>query len=200
MIRAAIEGWWNDLKRGHFLDVQTRVLTMQLQCKSNNIGIRNRMTILFEFTSPGGVLPSYDMETMVDDDVRLRNMSTFMTAALLMCGFFVLLEGVELFKSGPSEYFGDLWNLMDWLNFLVFFQVWWTLSQMLHMFNDGDPNPPCTELCRTVGYVDFNPNPNPNPNPDPNPNLNPNPNPNPNPTQVQALQPDGQRWLRPDHL
>ena len=57
MIRAAIEGWWNDLKRGHFLDVQTRVLTMQLQCKSNNIGVMNRMTILFEFTSPGGVLP-----------------------------------------------------------------------------------------------------------------------------------------------
>jgi len=155
VIRAAIEGWWNDLKRGHFLDVQTRVLTMQLQCKSNNIGIRNRMTILFEFTSPGGVLPSYDMETMVVDDVRLRNMSTFMNVALLMCGFFVLLEGVELFKSGPSEYFGDLWNLMDWLNFLVFFQVWWTLSQMLSMFNDGDPNPPCTELCRTVGYVDL---------------------------------------------
>ena len=151
MIRAAIEGWWNDLKRGHFLDVQTRVLTMQLQCKSNNIGIRNRMTILFEFTSPGGVLPSYDMETMVDDDVRLRNMSTFMTAALLMCGFFVLLEGVELFKSGPSEYFGDLWNLMDWLNFLVFFQV------------NPDPNP--------------NPNPNPNPTTDPDPKPNPNPNP-----------------------
>ena len=30
---------------------------MQLQCKSNNIGVMNRMTILFEFTSPGGVLP-----------------------------------------------------------------------------------------------------------------------------------------------
>ena len=65
VIRAAIEGWWNDLKRGHFIDVQTRVLTMQLQCKSNNIGIRNRLTIMFEFTSPAGVLPSYDMETMV---------------------------------------------------------------------------------------------------------------------------------------
>ena len=142
------------------------------------------------------MLPSYDMETMVVDDVRLRNMSTFMNVALLMCGFFVLLEvnpspnpnpnpnpnpkpnpnpnpnpnqGVELFKSGPSEYFGDLWNLMDWLNFLVFFQVWWTLSQMLSMFNDGDPNPPCTELCRTVGYVDFNPNPNPQPQPQPQP-------------------------------
>ena len=38
---------------------------MQLQCKSNNIGIRNRLTIMFEFTSPAGVLPSYDMETMV---------------------------------------------------------------------------------------------------------------------------------------
>ena len=155
VVRAAVEGWWNDLKRGHFIDVQTRVVTIQLQCKSNNIGIRNRMTMLFEFTSPGGVLPSYDMETMVADDGRLTNMLRFMNVALAMCGFFVVLEGVELFSSGPSEYFGDLWNLMDWLNFLVFFQVWWTLSQMISMFNGGDPQPPCTELCRTVGYVDL---------------------------------------------
>ena len=59
---------------------------------------------------------------MVDDE-RLRYMATFMNVALMMCGFFVVLEGVELFKSGPTEYFSDMWNLMDWLNFLVFFQV-----------------------------------------------------------------------------
>ena len=33
VVRAAVEGWWNDLKRGHFIDVQTRVLTIQLQCR-----------------------------------------------------------------------------------------------------------------------------------------------------------------------
>ena len=109
VIRAAIEGWWNDLKRGHFIDVQTRVLTMQLQCKSNNIGIRNRLTIMFEFTSPAGVLPSYDMETMVTDSERMRNMWLFMNAGGVMCLFFVLLEGVEVVGGGPTAYFGDMW-------------------------------------------------------------------------------------------
>ena len=26
---------------------------------------------------------------------------------------------------------------------------------MIRMYNDGDPNPECTELCRTVGHVDL---------------------------------------------
>ena len=42
---------------------------------------------------------------------------------------------------------------------------------MISMFNGGDPNPPCTELCRTVGYVDLWELLTSNPNPDPNPNL-----------------------------
>ena len=37
-VRAAIEEWWNDLKRGHFLDASTRVMTITLQLRSNNMG------------------------------------------------------------------------------------------------------------------------------------------------------------------
>ena len=44
---------------------------------------------------------------------------------------------------------------MDWINFTVFFLVYLTLLQMLRQFNKDLPEPPCSELCQTVGYVDL---------------------------------------------
>ena len=38
-----------------------------------------------------------------------------------MCSVFVLLEGIEIVGSGPIEYFMNMWNVMDWLNFAIFF-------------------------------------------------------------------------------
>ena len=108
-VRGAVEAWWNDLKRGHFLDVHTRVLTITCQFKSNHIGIRYRTTMMFEMTALGGLLPSYDMETMVTDSERMRNMWLFMNVGGVMCLFFVLLEGVEVVGGGPTAYFGDMW-------------------------------------------------------------------------------------------
>jgi len=86
VVRAAVENWWNDLKRGHFVDVQTRVLTLTLQMKSNHIGLRYRMTAMLELTALGGVLPSYDVQTMVTDGERLRMMRLMMNLAMGMCG------------------------------------------------------------------------------------------------------------------
>ena len=37
---------WNDLKRGHFLDARSRVLTLTLQLRSNNIGVADRITLI----------------------------------------------------------------------------------------------------------------------------------------------------------
>ena len=37
-VRAAVEEFWNDLKRAHFIDSQTRGLIITLPISSNNIG------------------------------------------------------------------------------------------------------------------------------------------------------------------
>ena len=154
VVRAAVENWWNDLKRGHWIDQQARVVTITMQTRSNHIGIRYRVTLMFEMTSLGSVLPSYDMETLVEDEGRLGQQWLMMNLAMGMCGFFVVLEGIALVQDGPGEYFGDMWNLMDWLNFIMFFLVWYTLFAIMKMRDDNDAGLPCSELCRTVGYVD----------------------------------------------
>ena len=41
------------------------------QLRSNHVGIRYRTTLMFETTSLGAVLPSYDVETRTYDDERL---------------------------------------------------------------------------------------------------------------------------------
>ena len=51
--RAAAEELWNDLKRGHFLDSLSRVLTITLQLKSNHAGVRYRLILMVELTSTG---------------------------------------------------------------------------------------------------------------------------------------------------
>ena len=59
VVRAAVEQFWGDLRRGHFLDSLTRVLTITLQLKSNHVGVAYRLTLMLELTSLGTVLPSY---------------------------------------------------------------------------------------------------------------------------------------------
>ena len=92
VVRAAVEVFWNDMKRAHFIDAHTRVMTITMQLNSNHIGIRYRVTLMFELTSLGAVLPSYDMETRVEDEGRAKTQLIFMNMAMGLCGFFVLLE------------------------------------------------------------------------------------------------------------
>lgn len=44
---------------------------------------------------------------------RMRRHS-YAWAGFAMVLFFCFLEGLELFKSGPADYFSDVWNVMDW--------------------------------------------------------------------------------------
>ena len=83
---------------------------------------------MFELTSLGSIMPSYDFETRTEDIFRYNNMFFLCNIALGITGFFCALEGIELIKSGPQEYFSDMWNVMDWMNFSIFFLVWWYIQ------------------------------------------------------------------------
>jgi len=152
VVRGAVEMFWNDMKRAHYIDQRTRALQMTLQLRSNHIGVRYRVTLLFEMTSLGAVLPSYDFETRVDDGSRYRTMKIFMHIAMGLCAFFVLLEGIAMVQDGVAEYFSDMWNIMDWLNFTIFFLVWNTLRTLIAQEAARDDD--CSELCATTGYRD----------------------------------------------
>jgi hypothetical protein len=103
------------LKKGHWIDHQTRMVSVQLQLRNNNEGVRFIARYMFEMTQMGAVLPAYDMETLIDDDANTAQMKTWMGISLILTIWFAMLEGVELVQSGPLSYFTNTWNVMDQL-------------------------------------------------------------------------------------
>jgi len=151
VVRAAVEQMWNDLKRGHYLDSLSRLLTITLQLKSNHLGVRYRITLMVELTSLGTLLPSYDVETRILNERTLDDMMLYATISLVMVLFFCFLEAVELFRIGPIDYVSDLWNVMDWTNFFLFFIVWGQVTAVV----DAIEHPDCSSfLCNNIGYFD----------------------------------------------
>ena len=149
-MRAAIETFWNDIKRAQFIDAQTRAVTLTMDVRSNHMGVRSGVTFMWELTSMGAVLPSYGMETRVEAHAHRWATRFYLNIGLGFCGFFVVLELIELMSSGPVAYFQNMWNVMDWINFAVFFLVWWTLRTMF----EQEDHRPCALLCQTVGFQD----------------------------------------------
>ena len=78
---------------------------------------------MIETVSSGACLPSFITQTRVTRGDYLRDMRTLVWVAFFFTIFFVSLEGVEVYNSGLWEYATNMWNLMDWLNFIVFFMV-----------------------------------------------------------------------------
>ena len=69
-------------------------------------------------------MPSYDVETRILNSDADAGFETFSAIALAMVIFFTIMEGIELQSIGPVEYFQDVWNVMDWANYLVYFMVY----------------------------------------------------------------------------
>ena len=45
-VRRHVELFWSDLKRSHFIDAKTRMLSIVMQLKSNHAGVRYRITLV----------------------------------------------------------------------------------------------------------------------------------------------------------
>ena len=150
VVRAVVEEWWNDLKRAHFIDHSTRLLTLTVPFSSNNAGVRSRVTFFFEMVSTGGIITSYDVLTRVARTDLLDLTRTYSSIALIFTIFFCALEIIEIVGSGIQSYFSNLWNVMDWLNYAVFFLVYMTVGQYLTEV----VNVPCSPLCERIGYLD----------------------------------------------
>ena len=53
----------------------------------------------------------------------VADMGLFANIGLAMVIFFCVMEAVEFAKTGVM-YFSDVWNVMDWLNFLMYYLVY----------------------------------------------------------------------------
>ena len=78
----------------------------------------------------------------------LRRYANISLAAVVL---FCLLEFVEMYTSGVKEYASDLWNLMDWINFVIFFMAYSAVIAT----TDAVENQNCFNyLCTHIGYFD----------------------------------------------
>jgi hypothetical protein len=153
-VRNAAEEFWNDLKRGHFIDARTRLMTITLQLKANSIGVRYRTTLIFEQSAPGAWLTSYSVETRLLSKTQIASMLTFANVALALIIFFCLLEGVELSNSVVA-YFANMWNVMDWANYIIFFFTYNGILYYLQTLTETPENAGCASyMCSQVGYFD----------------------------------------------
>jgi hypothetical protein len=154
-VRNAAEEFWNDLKRGHFIDARTRLMTITLQLKANSIGVRYRTTLIFEQTAPGAWLSSYSVDTRLLSETQINNMLMFANVALAMIILFCLMEGVELWSEGAIAYSSNMWNVMDWANYVIFFLTYAGIQKYLQTLTKTPENAGCASyMCSQVGYFD----------------------------------------------
>ena len=120
VVRAAVEEFWNDLKRAHYLDSATRAMVIQMSLVSNNAGVRHRVSFIFEFTATASLLPSYSTASAVRRSARLARSRIYLNLGLVLTLFFHCLEAVEIRERGTA-YFHDVWNIFDWINFILYY-------------------------------------------------------------------------------
>ena len=113
-------------------------------------GVRSRVTFTFESTSANTVLPSFDSQTRVVRTDLLEATGFYCWIAFGFTAFFCVLEVIEMKSSGVGAYFQDMWNVMDWLNYLIFFLVFYMMRTYLRLHG----NLPCSPLCERAGYKD----------------------------------------------
>jgi len=143
-----VRDFWAQMKAARYLDAQTRALTVTLPLRNNNVGLRIRLAMVFQVTSSGSILPSYDIESRKDvfdtDGLRRVQMIT-----LVLCVYFMCTEVHELYMLGLG-YFANMWNLMDWTNFVLYLMLYRGLNLTREALTDTT----CSTICQQVGYVD----------------------------------------------
>ena len=143
-----VRDFWTQMKSARYLDAQTRALTITLPLRNNNVGLRMRLAMVFQVTSSGAVLPSYDIESRKDNydsDALYR----VQMVTLVLCIYFICTEAHELYVLGLG-YFANMWNLMDWTNFVLYVMLYDGLNQTRKALEDTT----CSTICQQVGYVD----------------------------------------------
>jgi len=151
-IRAAVTEFWNDLKRAHYIDSASRAVTITWSASSNAAAVTSRSQFMFEFTPTGAVLTSYQMETRVDRDDMLDSTVFYGLVSLGFTAFFGFIELMEL-RAGILTYFSNMWNLMDWANYVIFIIAWLYLGQYVDLARSSVTACSST-LCKRVGYQD----------------------------------------------
>ncbi len=123
LVRQMMSQMVEQLKKGHFIDEYSRMVSLHLQCSNANSGLFFTVRYMFELTAMRSVLPSFDIEALVTNKEKISMMKVYLAFALAMTCWFCMLELVEMTQAGLWSYLSNPWNVLDWANFLIFFQA-----------------------------------------------------------------------------
>ena len=145
--RAAVEEFWNDLKRAHWLDPQTRALMITLQLDGNSLGLSSYTTLFFELTATSAILPSYAAQVNhVDVDAALLYGAVALGVFCLAQAF----EVGELRVHGWRKYLGNVYNYVDLVALYQFVQMAFVLRRL----QSADHSFGGSEVSQSMGYFD----------------------------------------------
>ena len=120
--------FWQDMKSAQFVDYQTRILSFTLPVRANHVQVKNRLTMMLQLTSTGGVLPSFELQSRVDT-VDYEYVFTVLFLNLSLVIMFVVNELIEAYDDGFVEYFTKFCR--------CHLNPWWTVHAGLYYL-------PCT--------------------------------------------------------
>jgi len=146
VVRNAAAQLMRDLKEGHWIDFQTRMVDITIQFNSANSGLEAHLELYFEFPSAGGVLPSFMIKTRrTEPDSSMRSDLTILSVYVSL---FIVLEVLQIWQIGIKAYVTKFWNYLDWANYIIFFV---SADFVARGFLDKAAVDPCT-ISETVGF------------------------------------------------
>ena len=153
-VSKAVLAFWDDMKQAHWIDAQSRVITLTLPVRANNNGMRMRLSMIIQVSANAGVLPSYDIDSRHDAaavDMEMAMVLLWVTLVLVI--YFLLIECFEAKSEGLASYFTNMWNAMDWAGFLLFFCVFDSYQKLnTRLYDQSCENGAI--LCTGVGFND----------------------------------------------
>jgi len=153
-VEKAVIAFWDEMKQAHWLDSQTRVVTVTLPIRNNHNGMRMRLSMVIQVSANGGVLPSYDIDSRHDFAwVKIDTAMVLLWVTLALVVYFIMIEGFEARNEGLASYFTNMWNAMDWAGFMLFFLVFDSYQKLDANLRDQS----CQErafICTGVGFND----------------------------------------------
>ena len=112
------------------------------------------LSFVFETPATGTVLPSYAVESRVLRTDKLADMVFYLWTAVGFALFFMIFELIEMLSSSFLEYFTNVWNLMDWANYLLFSIAWHYLSLSDRLASRDRSEVCISPVCLDIGYYD----------------------------------------------
>jgi hypothetical protein len=147
------------LKRGHWIDKQTAIVSVAMQAANQNMGVRFATRYIFEFSPLGGVLPSYDTECLISHPETLAAREMWLDLCLVLIAWFTFLELIEVLMAVRKKelwtYVSALWNVLDWINFFLFYYVYMLCKHERFLAERDRSGSSCdSHMCTKFGYFD----------------------------------------------